>query len=237
MRRLLLLVQLLLLFTILGTADAQAAAPVAGPTADLAWTARVDYPVVATRAPGGGQRIMTVGTGAPYWGGRNVLLVTAPPRHVDGATYLRVRLKTMPAGSAGWIAADAVTLRPTRRRIVVDLSERRVTLTIRGRRFLTSRVVIGAAITPTPTGLFAVDAPVSQHPELNLGRRVLALTAYSRALARYQGGIPQVAMHAYEQLGAPLGVAASHGCVRMPERVVQALIRHAPRGTPVVIRR
>lgn len=212
-------------------------AQVAAPTAELAWTARVDYPVVATSAPGGGRPIATVGTRAPYWGGPNVLLVTAPPRHVDGATFLRVRLKTMPAGAAGWIAADAVTLAPTRRRIVVDLSRRQVTLTIRGRRVVSSRVVVGAASTPTPTGLFAVDAAVSQHPELRLGRRVLALVAYSRALARYQGGIPQVALHAYEQLGAPLGAAASHGCVRMPERVVEALIRHAPRGTPVVIRR
>jgi len=212
-------------------------ARVAGPTADLAWTARVEHPVVATTAPGGGRRIATVETSASYWGGPNVLLVTAPPRLVDGAAFVRVRLKRMPAGSAGWIAADAVALSPTRRRIVVDLSQRRVTLTVRGKRLVSSRVVVGAASTPTPTGLFAVDAPVSQHPELRLGRRVLALTAYSRVLARYQGGIPQVALHAYEQLGAPLGAAASHGCVRMPERVVQALIRHAPRGTPVVIQR
>ena len=70
-----------------------------------------------------------------------------------------------------------------------------------------------------------------------LGPRVLAMAAYSRALARYQGGIPQVAFHAYEKLGAPLGTASSHGCVRIPQAKLTRLLRLAPRGTPVLIRR
>ena len=70
-----------------------------------------------------------------------------------------------------------------------------------------------------------------------LGPRVLAMAAYSRALARYQGGIPQVAFHAYEKLGAPLGAAASHGCVRIPQAKLTRLLTLAPRGTPILIRR
>ena len=83
---------------------------------------------------------------------------------------------------------------------------------------LRARVIVGAPATPTPTGLFAVDAPVDLPGGNELGRRILAITAYSRKLARYQGGIPQIAFHEYEQLGAPLGVAASHGCIRMSTR-------------------
>jgi lipoprotein-anchoring transpeptidase ErfK/SrfK len=70
-----------------------------------------------------------------------------------------------------------------------------------------------------------------------LGDRVLALVAYSRALARYQGGIPQVALHEYERLGAPLGTAASHGCIRMARETLKRVRQLAPRGTPVLIRR
>ena len=68
-----------------------------------------------------------------------------------------------------------------------------------------------------------------------LGPRVLALAAYSRALARYQGGIPQIAFHEYEQLGAPLGTAASHGCVRMAIPDVIELYDQVDVGTPIYI--
>jgi lipoprotein-anchoring transpeptidase ErfK/SrfK len=102
---------------------------------------------------------------------------------------------------------------------------------------LRDRVVIGAPATPTPTGQFAVDAAVDQPRGSVLGPRVLALTAYSRALARYQGGLPQVAFHGYERLRAPLGAAASHGCVRMRQATLTTLLRLLDRGTPVLIRR
>jgi len=68
-------------------------------------------------------------------------------------------------------------------------------------------------------------------------RRILAIAAYSRALARYQGGIPQTAFHAYEKLGSPLGTAASHGCIRVAQHTLDRLLELAPRGTPVLIRR
>ena len=142
----------------------------------------------------------------------------------------------MPAGSTGWIRADRAELAHTAQRIVVDLSDRTVTLQRDGRNVLRARVIVGARATPTPTGLFAVDAPVDLPGGSELGRRILAITAYSRKLARYQGGIPQIAFHEYEQLGAPLGVAASHGCIRMSRATLRALRRSVPRGTPVLIR-
>lgn len=206
------------------------------PTARSAYTARVTAPTVARREPGTGRTLGTVGTRAPFWGGPNVLLVQ-DARVVDGRAYVKVLLKRMPAGASGWIRADRVKLARTFRRVVVDLSDRTVTLQSHGRTRFRARVIVGAKKTPTPTGLFAADAPVDLPGGNELGRRILAITAYSRALARYQGGIPQIAFHEYEQLGAPLGTAASHGCVRMARATLAKLRREVPRGTPVLIRR
>jgi lipoprotein-anchoring transpeptidase ErfK/SrfK len=205
------------------------------PGAKSAWTARVITPVDATSAPGAGTSLQYLERKAPYWGGPNVVLVLGS-RRVDDVDYLKVLLKRMPAGLAGWIPADHVQLARTPRRVVVDLSSRTVTIRDAGRALLRARAVIGARSTPTPTGQFAIDAPVDQPASSLLGRRILAITAYSRALARYQGGIPQTAFHAYEHLGAPLGSAASHGCVRVTQKTLDALLRLAPRGTPVLIR-
>jgi lipoprotein-anchoring transpeptidase ErfK/SrfK len=158
-----------------------------------------------------------------------------PPEETD-ETYLKVLLKRMPAESAGWVRADRVKLSRTTRRIVVDLSERTISVQDGGRTRFSARVVVGKPSTPTPRGQFAIDAPVDQPRGSELGRRILAMSANSRALARYQGGIPQVAFHAYEKLGAPLGTASSHGCVRMAQAVLSRLLEWAPRGTPVRIR-
>lgn len=207
------------------------------PTARAAWTARIVTPIPARAQPRDHARVVRqLTTQAPYWGGPEVLLVLAA-REVDGALWLDVLVKGMPAGSHGWIPATAARLARTDRRIVIDLSERSLVLQRGGRTELRTRVVIGAAATPTPIGQFAVDAVADEPPGSLLGPRVLALVAYSRSLARYQGGIPQAAIHASELIGDPLGSAASHGCVRAPQEVVNRLLTRAPRGTPVLIRR
>jgi lipoprotein-anchoring transpeptidase ErfK/SrfK len=205
------------------------------PGAKSAWTARVLTPVDATKSPGEGATLQRVGRQAQYWGGPNVLLVLDAKR-VGDVDYVKVLLKRMPAGLAGWVPAEDVELARTTRRVVVDLSSRTVTIRDRGKALVRARAVIGAPSTPTPAGLFAVDAPVDQPASAHLGRRILAIAAYSRALARYQGGIPQTAFHAYEQLGAPLGTADSHGCVRVARTTLDKLLELAPRGTPVLIR-
>jgi lipoprotein-anchoring transpeptidase ErfK/SrfK len=205
------------------------------PTAVHAYDATVLEPAGATVHAGRGAIRQVVGVHAPYWGGPNVLLVL-DARTVDGVDYVKVLLKRMPAETAGWVAADHVRLAQTTRRVVVDLSDRRMYVQDGGRTRWSARVVVGKPSTPTPRGQFAVDAPVDQPASSELGRRILAISAYSRALARYQGGIPQVAFHAYEKLGAPLGTASSHGCIRMATGSLTRLRKWATRGTPVLIK-
>jgi len=206
------------------------------PGAKSAWTARVLEPADALERPGQGATLQTLGRNAPYWGGPNVLLVL-DAKTVDDVDYVKVLLKRMPAGLGGWIPAEHVKLARTTRRVVVDLSSRTVTIRDAGKAIVRARAVVGAPSTPTPVGQFAIDAAVDQPASSLLGRRILAIAAYSRALARYQGGIPQTAFHAYEKLGSPLGTAASHGCIRVQQKTLNRLLKLAPRGTPVLIRR
>ncbi|MDR9370175.1 L,D-transpeptidase, partial [Conexibacter sp. JD483] len=209
----------------------------AAPTARAAWTARIAEAVAARAQPREQARaVRWLSPQAPYWGGPEVLLVLGS-REVDGELWLDLLVKGMPAGSHGWIPASAARLARTDRRIVVDLSERSLVFQRGGRTQLRTRVVVGAPATPTPVGQFAVDAIAPEPRGSLLGPRVLALVAYSRALARYQGGIPQAAIHASELIGDPLGTAVSHGCVRAPQALVNRLLTLAPRGTPVLIQR
>src|SRR5689334_22184322 len=84
------------------------------PGAKSAWTARVLTPVDATKRPGGRATLQRVGRRAPYWGGRNVLLVL-DARRVGDVDYVKVLLKRMPAGLAGWVPADDVEVARTTR--------------------------------------------------------------------------------------------------------------------------
>lgn len=205
------------------------------PTVRSAWTARIVEPVVARAKPDPRARaVRSLGTRAQWWGGPEVLLVLGA-RTVAGELWLDVLVKGMPAGSHGWIPLKAALVSRTDRRIVVDISARTVVFQRAGRTALRSRVVVGARATPTPTGQFAIDATPAVPRSAKLGPRVLAVVAYSRTLAEYDGGLPQTAIHAAEYLGDPLGTAASHGCVRAPQAVVNKLLKLAPRGTPVLI--
>jgi lipoprotein-anchoring transpeptidase ErfK/SrfK len=71
-----------------------------------------------------------------------------------------------------------------------------------------------------------------------IGPWALHLTAFSRVLHSYDGGPGRVALHGRSGplLADPLGSAASHGCVRMDNRVISRLARLAGAGTPVEIR-
>jgi lipoprotein-anchoring transpeptidase ErfK/SrfK len=221
-------------------ASAAATAPprVAGPTAKLAWTAKVTYPTAARAAARpGARRIARVTTSAAWDGGPVGLLVLGAKRDRAGRLWVRVQLPERPNGRAGWIEADYARLSPTPWRIVIDRARRRATAFRAGRRVRSWRVVVGKPSTPTPRGLFAVYERVRQPAGSELGPWALQLTAHSNTLMNYGGGPGRVAMHGRSGplLADPLGSARSHGCVRMQNRIVSWLARRARPGTPVEI--
>jgi lipoprotein-anchoring transpeptidase ErfK/SrfK len=154
----------------------------------------------------------------------------------DGREWLLVRLPGRPNGAAGWVRAAAGTLSDTPWRIVVFRAARRAEVldgeTVRAG----FRVVVGKPATPTPLGTFFVVE------ELHLGRHAqqgpwaLATSAYSNVLQEFAGGPGQIALHGRVGLAAPLGTAASHGCVRFANGAITWIAEHVPAGTPVVVR-
>jgi hypothetical protein len=154
---------------------------------------------------------------------------------------LRVRLDRRPNGAHGWVAARRVTVRRTRWRIEVDRAARRAALLHAGRAVARWKVVVGKPSTPTPRGLFAIQASYRTPASSFAGAWILALSAHSEVLTTYEGGDGQVALHGRggASLDDPLGTAASHGCVRFDNRAIGAIVRRVGRarlpGTPVAI--
>ena len=93
----------------------------------------------------------------PITEGRTVLPVIGRRTGAGGVRWLRVRLPGRPNNSTGWIRKARTTRSRTSWHLVVDLSERRVTVYRRGRVVRTFSAVIGTASTPTPRGKFFVE--------------------------------------------------------------------------------
>lgn len=137
-------------------------------------------------------------------------------------------------GGLGWIKADPSRLvaRPALYEIRVSLRARTLTLLRRGRAVVRTRVVIGAAGTPTPPGHFTVDDKIRfAHADPAYGAGVLALSVPPPHLNWRQW---RVAIHGMNNLGT-LGGTGSLGCVHVPGRQLLRLLGAVPVGTPVDI--
>ena len=149
--------------------------------------------------------------------------------------WYRVKLPLRPNGIAGWVRARDVVLKTVRSRIVIDLSERRLTLFRDGRPAIVTATAIGSSGTPTPTGRFYVNQRfVPQSPYGVFGARVLGISAFSPTLRGWPQGGP-IAIHGTNNPES-IGFAVSHGCVRIRNEDVLKVFRLAPAGTPVRIR-
>jgi hypothetical protein len=158
----------------------------------------------------------------------------------DDAGWLHVALPVRPNGSTGWIRAADVELRPVEVAVEVDLDARE--LTVRDLTAATEDAVIlrtptaiGDADHPTPTGTFFVtDKLDTGDPGGAYGPYALGLSAYSEVLTEFAGGEGQVGIHGTDT-PASVGQAASKGCLRVPNGVVEQLAHLLPLGTPVTI--
>jgi len=202
------------------------------------FTARI-LVATAVRMRPGGKRVRWLARTWVKWSGSGQKLMVLGSRVVGGEVWLRVRLPVRPNGSSGWIPRDRVALGRSDAYILIDRSQRTLTVFRRGRRVGRWRVVVGAPGTPTPIGLFALYDRVRQRdPTGFIGPWAIPLTAHSNALRTFDGGPGLVALHG--RAGAsfldPLGSAASHGCIRMNNGRIKYLIGRSM-GTAVRIRR
>ena len=98
-----------------------------------------------------------------------------------------------------------------------------------------TKVVVGAADTPTPTGRLYVTDDEEKYSGSAYGPWILPLSGYSQVMDEFSGGVPVIAMHGTNRPEL-IGTAASNGCIRMPDAVIEQLHASLPFGTPVDIR-
>jgi lipoprotein-anchoring transpeptidase ErfK/SrfK len=206
-------------------------------TPRVAHLAQVVVPTAVRTRPGAGRRRQLLGTEARWGGGPVRLLVLRSRLDRRGRRWLRVRLPDRPNDRGGWVRGDRMRTRVTRWRVIVSTGARRVDVRRAGKLVRSFPAVVGADVTPTPHGLFAISERIRQFGGV-LGPWALHLTAHSNVLDDYGGGQGRVAIHGRSGalLADPLGSARSHGCIRLDNAAVSWLARRAIEGTPVVVR-
>jgi lipoprotein-anchoring transpeptidase ErfK/SrfK len=170
----------------------------------------------------------------PITGERTVLPVVGTVA-ANGEQWLDVLLPGRPNSHTGWIEANIVTLTVTNWHIIVALAKRTVTVYDKGKVVRTFLAVVGKPSTPTPTGNFFVEETMPLSAQIPGTPFALALSARSTALAEFDGGPGQVALHGLANIGGTPGTAVSHGCVRLETVDIAWLGLHISSGVPVTI--
>ena len=151
-------------------------------------------------------------------------------------TWFRVRVRSYPNGTLGWLRAGTLATSRIRKRIVVDISSHRLFLYKRGRLVLSTPAAVGKPGTPTPTGRFYVTQRfILTNPQGPYGSRALGVSAFSNVLRSWRDGGP-IGIHGTNEAFS-IGKAVSHGCVRLPDAAMIGLFRQVQLATPVIIRR
>ena len=150
----------------------------------------------------------------------------------DGDRY-HVRLPIRPNGSMAWIDVDQVEAHLVDKHIVVDVSDRRLTLFDGEQKLMDEPVAVGSDATPTPLGDFYVDISLPE-PGSPYGDHMLSVAGFSDVLTDFGGGIGQIAIHGWSDPSV-MGQAVSNGCVRLPNGTITHLAEQVGVGTPVHI--
>jgi lipoprotein-anchoring transpeptidase ErfK/SrfK len=149
--------------------------------------------------------------------------------------WFRVQLPLKPNGVTGWVRASDVQLAAVTTRILVDLSDRRVTLFDRGRAVLSVPAAIGSSETPTPVGRFYVNQRlVPDDASGPYGSGAIGISAFSEVLTGWTQGGP-IAIHGTNRPDL-IGAAVSSGCIRVRNDLLQRLFDRTRAGTPVTVR-
>jgi lipoprotein-anchoring transpeptidase ErfK/SrfK len=161
-----------------------------------------------------------------------VVLAVGVKRDTSGKpAWYRISLPGRPNGRTGWVPAASVEMKPIRKEIVIDRSERTLELRNGGRVVLRTRVAVGAYGMETPLGRFYIVAKFRPTAPI-LGAFGFETSAYSKLSEWPGGGV--VGIHG-TNTPSLLGQAVSHGCVRVANEAILRLKDLVPVGTPITI--
>jgi lipoprotein-anchoring transpeptidase ErfK/SrfK len=151
--------------------------------------------------------------------------------------WLHVTLPTRPNGSTGWVEAQYFQLAEVRDTITVDLSDRKITLTVGGKTH-TGLVTIGSSKYPTPTtgkkpAYITDNINLSKNPTGGYGTYALGVSLHSEVLQEFGTGDGQVGIHGTNEPSS-IGQPVSHGCIRVPKSL-EPVLAQVRTGTRVTI--
>ncbi len=131
-------------------------------------------------------------------------------------------------GASGWLRGSDITLEKESRSVVVDLSDRTVTVTHADGTQDQLAATVGAPATPTPEGLTQVFTVTEA---VNTGLSVF-LSMQSESLDGFYGtDYAATAIH----VGVDQGLAVSNGCIRLTSADFERLAGLDP-GVPILVK-
>jgi lipoprotein-anchoring transpeptidase ErfK/SrfK len=205
-------------------------APRTSPTTFL--LVRVERAMPVTARPGGRRTIGSLPAASRFYGVPTVAWVrrTSP----DGRFGL-VDLPYVAEHRSGWIRLRGLARSWTPVRVVADLSERRLLVWRGDRVVLRAPAAIGAPGSPTPTGRYFVTDRIAFPGGGSLGTFAFGISGIQPNLPAGWAGGDQLAIHG-TNAPSSIGRAASAGCLRVAERILDRLKPLLRLGTPVVVR-
>ena len=180
-------------------------------------------------------RVALVALLRPITDAPTVLPVIGHATGPAGAAWLHVRLPGRPNDHTGWVRQSATVFANTRWHVVIDISERRLTVYRDGRVVRVLPAIVGKPSTPTPVGTAFVEEIVQVPPGGSGAPYALALSSRSTVYQEFAGGPGQIAIHGIANIGGALGTAVSHGCIRLATEAIVWLAERVGPGAPVTV--
>jgi hypothetical protein len=163
-----------------------------------------------------------------------IYLVLASWRDAHGSTWIKIRVPKRPNGATGWVPRGSLRhFTVVREFLDIDRRRLRATLYRSGRQVMSTRIGIGTAANPTPTGRFYIREKFRVRSTPVYGPYAIGTSAYAPRLTDWPGG-GVVGMHGTNEPGLIPG-RPSHGCIRLRNASITRLYRLTPRGTPIQI--
>lgn len=161
------------------------------------------------------------------------------PVIADEPGWVQVLLPSRPNGSAGWLSTqdNALTIRSTTDRIVIDRAAFRLTLYRDHQQIGTWSVGVGTAAAPTPVGRTFVLASMTDAKQ-KFSPVIFPLGIHSATFSSYGGGPGTTGIHGWPTSDV-FGRPSSDGCIRIPADALATFtnpVDPVPIGTPVLIR-
>jgi lipoprotein-anchoring transpeptidase ErfK/SrfK len=229
-----------------GSGGAQAPAPVAEPSPPAPGTSpapqydrwqvgKATAPVVVRKRPSTDAPVK-IRLGVENANDYPTLVLVDMVREVGGDTWYRVYVAMRPNESKGWVKEGPLAFYSTSAKIVIDLSERKLSVYRRGELLGEFPVAVGRPGLETPTGFYFINQKLKPpRPGGAYGALAIGISAFQPSLSGWAQGGP-VAIHGTNEPWL-IGKAVSHGCVRMHDKDVLEVSKIVPAGSPVEIQK